>query len=273
VLHVVDSADFEELAWIVTASFLGLTLLSSALGYALEYALRERRVFALPLDPGQTRVELIGNLVFLAVAIPSFSVVLHLHLIRFADATALRTLLTFVAMYLGFQASYYALHRALHTRSLVRFHRWHHRSRVTTPLSGQSMDAVEAVGWMLCYLGVPALMSRALPLSFDGFFLYILYNVFGNIFGHANVEPVPAMPGLRYFTLLNNVFTFHSLHHARWTAHYGFATALFDRIFGTEWDDWMALHRSTSTGHPLPSLHTRGDGHAASAGHGPAWDP
>jgi sterol desaturase/sphingolipid hydroxylase (fatty acid hydroxylase superfamily) len=116
---------------------------------------------------------------------------------------------------------------------------------------------------MFCYLGVPAVMSVVAPLSFNGWLMYMVYNVFGNIFGHSNVEMVPVLPGLRYTSLVNNVFTYHSLHHARWTGHYGFATALADRIFGTEWDDWMELHQRTSSGHPLTNLKVRGDTHAA----------
>ena len=259
----VETAELPELMLVVALCFVGLTVISSASGYALEYFLRGRRIWALPLDANQTRTELIGNLVFLAIAIASFSVVLHLRVITFGADTALATALTFLAMYFGFHAAYYALHRALHIRALVRFHRWHHVSRVTTPLSGQSMSAVEAIGWMYCYLGVPAAMSVVAPLSFNGWLLYMVYNVFGNIFGHSNVEMVPVLPGLRYTSLVNNVFTYHSLHHARWTGHYGFATTLADRIFGTEWDDWMELHQRTASGHPLTNLKVRGDAHAA----------
>jgi hypothetical protein len=39
----------------------------------------------------------------------------------------------------GFQAFYWTLHRAM-LQHLLFVHRWHHRSRVTTPLSGQSMS-------------------------------------------------------------------------------------------------------------------------------------
>jgi Delta7-sterol 5-desaturase len=257
-LEYVQTASLTTLALVVSAAFIGLTVVSSAMGYALEHLMRAKPIFAVPLDPGQTRFELIGNLKFLAVALPSFTFALHAKLIHFVEGSAFATWLSFVAVYLGFQASYYVLHRGMHTRSLVRFHRWHHLSRVTTPLSGQSMSVVEALGWMVCYLLVPAAMSYVMPLSFNGWLLYMAYNVFGNIYGHSNVEPVPVIPGLRYTSLINNVFTYHSLHHARWTGHYGFATTLFDRMFNSEWEDWQELHQRTATGNPLPSLKTRG---------------
>jgi sterol desaturase/sphingolipid hydroxylase (fatty acid hydroxylase superfamily) len=253
----VRSAGPASLALAVTAFFVGLTGISLLVGFGLERLLRHRRIWAVPLDAGQLGHELIGNLAFLAVTILSFTAALAGRMLRLGDDTPLRMLLTFLCLGLGFQVFYYGLHRALHTRSLVRFHRFHHASRVTTPLSGQSMHVVEAAGWMLGYVGLPILFSQVAPISLVGWAAYMTYNVLGNIVGHANVESVPAAPGVRTLSLFSNVLTYHALHHARWTGHYGFATALMDRLFGTEWDDWQALHRRTASGDPLPHLRFR----------------
>lgn len=235
----------------VTGFFLGLTVVGLALGFALERALPHRRIWRDPLPPGQYRHEAIGNGVFLAVTITTFTAALALDLVRFGAPSWPRHLITFGALFLGFQAYYYGLHRALHHPALVRFHRWHHASRITTPLSGQSTSLVEAVGWMGGYVGLPLAYSLVVPISAEGWAAYVAYNVVGNIVGHANVEPISPAPALRARSTLATVFTYHALHHLRWTGHYGFASAGMDRLFGSEWSDWPALYARVVRGESM----------------------
>ena len=258
---IVQQAELPDLLGLVTGFFVALTLLGTALGYLLEWVFRARRIWAVPLDEGQLRTELIGNVVFLMVTITTFTWALSTRWMRFGEDSGAAIALTFVVIYLAFQLYYYGFHRALHDRRWVRFHRWHHKSRVTTPLSGQSMSLVEALGWMVGYVAIPACLSQVMPISFDGWALYIAYNVLGNIAGHANVEPIPPLPGLRYASVISNVYTYHALHHARWNGNYGFATALMDRVCRTEWPDWPELHARTAHGNPMPDLHTKGNGY------------
>ena len=250
------------LAVVVAAAFIGLTIASSALGFAVERLLRARRIWDVPLDPGQYRFELVGNLKFLAVHIPLATLFLGEGWLRFGEGSAL---LTFVGMYVGFQLYYYGLHRALHHRSLVRFHRWHHRSRVTTPLSGQSMGVVEALGYAVGYYALPALVGHlgaesSISISAEGWLAYVGYNVFGNIFGHSNVELGPPMVRSRLVSVLQPPYVYHALHHARWVGNYGFASTGLDRLFGSEFGDWRALHRRVLDGRPLPTLKIRDEG-------------
>ena len=253
-------ASLPELFAMTFAFFLGLTLLNVPFGFALERLLPRRRIFDVPLAEGQYRFELVGNLVFLAVVVPTFTAALAARVVRLAPSSLERSAATFFALAAGFQVFYYGLHRAMHHRSLVRFHRWHHRSHVTTPLTGQSMSFVEALGWMVGYVGLPVLFSQISPLGFWGWAGYIAFNVTGNIVGHANVEMKLMKTGLWWSSAFNaNAFVFHALHHARWTGHYGFQASMMDRIFGTEWKDWPVLFRRIADGHPLKSLKERGD--------------
>lgn len=240
----------------VTAFTLGCTATGLGVGYALE-RYTTRRVWALPLPDGQVAHELRGNLYFLAVVVPACAGVWWAGWVNIASGTA-REVLTFFGFFLAFQGYYYALHRLLHTPRLVRFHRWHHESRVTTPLSGQSVSLVEAVGWAIGYAGLPVLMSLATPLGFWGIVAYLAFNIIGNIAGHANAEVVPPSKWLWYRSTVGTVFTYHALHHARWTGHYGFASTWADRIFATEWPDWIRLHEKVWRGSPMTSLKERG---------------
>lgn len=237
-------------AW-VGLFFVANTLVGLAIGFGLERAMPTKRIWSDPLAPGQLRHELVGNLVFVGVTIATFTLLLSSGLVRFGEESGLRATGTFAALYLGFQAYFYGLHRTLHLPSLVRFHRWHHVSRVTTPLSGQSTSVVEALGWMGGYALLPLALSYVVPISFDGWAAYMVFNVVGNVVGHANVEVVPKAPGLRQRSLLATVFTYHALHHARWTGHYGFASTWADRLSGTEWPDWMPLYERVLEGRPL----------------------
>lgn len=242
---------------VVAGFFVGVSALSSALGLLGERLFAARRIWSVPLDPGQVRFELIGNLAYLGVEIAAFVAAIHFGWLRFGEAAWAPT---FVALYVGFQVLYYGLHRALHQRALVRFHRWHHRSRVTTPFSGQSMSVVEALGWAGCYL-IPAVLYGAFfPLSAEGMCAYLVFNVFGNVFGHANFDPASAASRTRLVSLVSPPFLYHALHHARWTGHYGFASAGLDSLLGTEFPDWRSLHARIAAGRPLDSLKARGDG-------------
>ncbi len=245
------------LLWVL-GFFLVLTVAASAAGFLAERALPQRRMFDVPLFPGQYRFELLGNGIFLSVTSITVTLALFSGAVRFTSGW-LAAVVTFAALLFGFQVFYYWLHRAMHHRSLLRFHRWHHRSQVTTPLTGQSVGPIEALGWMGGYVGLPLLMSWIHPISFVGWAAYLAFNVSGNVFGHSNVEPNVPAAASRSATLFANVFIYHALHHARWNGHYSFQTAMMDRLFGTEYADWPQLFARIIAGKPLKSLKERGD--------------
>lgn len=242
----------------VLAFFVGMTFAGLGFGFLLERVLPGKRIYAVPLFEGQHRFEALGNVVFVAITSVTVTAALRLGWVRLLPgATPTRSILTFGAILVGFQVFYWFLHRAMHARRLVWIHRWHHRSQVTSPLTGQSMSAAEACLWMLGYVGLPALLSLVTPLGFWGWAGYLAFNVFGNVAGHANVEPTLASGGARVATFFANPFVYHSLHHARWTGHYGFQASTMDFLMGTEFADWPQAFERVRTGRPLTSLKER----------------
>jgi sterol desaturase/sphingolipid hydroxylase (fatty acid hydroxylase superfamily) len=177
--------------------------------------------------------------------------------VRFGPLSLARHVATFLALLVGFQAFYWTLHRAMHMRRLLFVHRWHHRSRVTTPLSGQSMSVGEALLWMLGYVGLPMLYSFVMPISFEGWAAYLAFNVLGNMVGHANVEITARPFASRTAALFANPFVYHALHHARWRVNFGFQAAWMDRLFGTESEDWPCVYERVMAGRPLTRLDER----------------
>ena len=121
-----------------------------AIGFAWEKSRpgRARKIFALPLAKGQLSRELLANVGFVVLVAAVFSACVAAGIIRADAGGAGAAILTSGSCLVGFEVYYYAQHRALHTRRLIRFHRWHHASKVTTPLSGQSLGLVEALGWV-----------------------------------------------------------------------------------------------------------------------------
>lgn len=214
----------------------------------------------MPVPAGQRRREALANLGFVVLATASFTAAVAGGLLRADAVGVLPALVTFATCFLGFEAYYYVQHRALHTRALVRFHRWHHASRITTPLSGQSLGVVEALGWIGGLLLFPAILTMFDELHGGALVAYLLASAAGNIIGHANAELHPRSSGERARSWATHPFTYHALHHARWTGHFGLGMSVFDRLFGSEWPDWPALHARVVDGRPLRSFKDRGDG-------------
>jgi lathosterol oxidase len=258
----VDSLSYIQLALLCGAFFGAMTAAISLVGFALEKAFGEqRRIYELPLAEGQLRWEMFGNVRFVVMAAFAFAWLLYVvPTVPAAQEGFGAIAFTFVTCWLGFEIYYWGLHRAMHTRRLFRFHRLHHDSRVTTPLTGYSMSTAESLGWLVGLVGVPLLVSLATPMSIVGFFLYHgLYQIPGNVAGHANVDPFPAGAHTRLGSWITHPTTYHSLHHARFNNHYSFGSTFMDRLLGTEWADWPALHARVIGGQPMRKLSERGD--------------
>jgi Delta7-sterol 5-desaturase len=253
----IAAASWGQLFAAATGFFALGTLLFCALGCLLERS-PAPRIWALPLERGQLRHELIGNLVYVAVTGACFTLALGSGAVRFSGPSPLTDWTTFFALMFGFQIYYYGLHRLLHRPAWLHFHRWHHVSRVTTPLSAQSMSWFETLGWAGGYVLLPALVSRVVPISAEGWAGYMLINMAGNMTGHANLELIPKVPRVSRFAWFANPSLYHALHHARWKGHYGFQSVAMDRLFGSEWEDWPTLHARISQGRALDDLRARG---------------
>lgn len=259
-LTLFDPASISALAGAWLLFFAISTAVFVALGFAWERSAlgRRRRIFAVPVPTGQRLREGLANLGFVVLAAAAFTAAVAGGLLRADAVGAGPALATFALCFVGFEVYYYFQHRALHTRALVRFHRWHHASRVTTPLSGQSLGVVEAAGWVGGLVLFPAILTQLGLLHAGALVTYLLVGSAGNIVGHANAEPHPRRSGERAKSWATHPFTYHALHHARWTGHYGLGTSALDRLLGSEWSDWPALHARVVDGSPLRSFKERG---------------
>lgn len=256
---LVSQSSFPTLALAFTGALVALNLFWSAVAVGCERAFASYRIWQLPLAPGQVRRELLANLRFDAVVGVFCAALVASGQVRLGATGAASGWLVFGACWLCFEVYYWILHRALHTRPLYRFHRWHHDSRVTTPFTGVSTSTVEALGWAIGFGLAPVLLSLFTPVSLSGWALYFVYNYSGNIVGHVNAEPFPKAVGRRASSWLLHPITYHALHHARFVNHYSFGSSFMDRLLGTEWSDWPALHRRVRDRRPMTKLAQRGE--------------
>lgn len=258
------------ISWLVTASFVQLllwfaafvwiwTVLALVAGFLLETSAfgRAHKILDLPLKPGQLKREALNNFVFNGVAMVCLAAVVKSGILPMAPFSWSASLGTFTYLFFIFPIYYYGMHRAMHTPALVRFHREHHYSQVTTPLTGMSMGVVEMLGWNVGFVLPMCILAAFGPVSYEGWLAYLAFNWFGNAFGHANVEIGPAYYVKRGVSWVSPPFTYHVLHHARFQNHYGFASSLCDELFGTVWEDWRRVFLKTRAGEPLKKLSER----------------
>lgn len=258
----VDSLSFIHLVALCGAFFGAMIAGASLAGFGIERLLGEkRRIYELPLADGQLRWEIVGNVRFVFMAAVSFGWLLYVvPTVPAGQESFGEIAFTFATCWFGFEVYYWGLHRAMHTKRFFRFHRLHHDSRVTSPLTGYSMSTTESLGWLVGLVGVPLLVSFATPMSIVGFFLYhTLYQIPGNVVGHVNADFFPASAHSRLGSWISHPVTYHSLHHARFNNHYSFGSTFMDRILGTEWADWPSLHAQVIGGQPMRKLAERGD--------------
>jgi len=195
------------------------------------------------VDRVQIRREFGHTLVTLLAGAVSAGALMWLHgagLARLSDAPApLRVVAVWVVAGLVFNdAWFYGWHRLLHRPWLFRHvHSVHHKSVDVNPFTSYSFHAVEAL--VLSAWVVPAAIFLPVPMAALGVLQVV--GLGNNVMAHLGYELLPRwilrVPLVRW----TNTATFHSLHHTRLRGNYGLHTRLWDRLFGTEVDDYEAV--------------------------------
>jgi sterol desaturase/sphingolipid hydroxylase (fatty acid hydroxylase superfamily) len=164
---------------------------------------------------------------------------------------------TFLLLFVFVEVWFYLCHRALHAPALFWIHRQHHTAVIVDPLTSLSFSLLERlilVGGILLYL---VLLSSFLPLAPWGLLLYGLTNYGLNVLGHTNVEVFPDWFVRSRVGRWVVTPTYHSLHHQRFSGHFGLFTTVLDRLGGSVFADYETIHERGAKGRAVDQASAR----------------
>lgn len=227
-----------------------MALLRTRLGQA-------RRVYRHAFAPGQLRSELLSGARNLALDAALITLAHQGGLFEFVDFGWGVLAATFLVLFAWYEVWFFATHRLLHHEWLYPLHAQHHVAKVVHPLTSLSFSLVERLLLQLGAIAFIALVSRVMPMTRAGALAYFSFNYVMNVWGHSNVELLPAgfhrtRPGRFFFSA-----SFHAMHHARYDGHYGLFTQVLDRLFGSAWADVDEVQSRAARGEGLERLGER----------------
>ncbi|MBM3176797.1 MAG: sterol desaturase family protein [Bacteroidetes bacterium] len=138
--------------------------------------------------------------------------------------------LAFPLMILIHDTYFYWTHRIMHTPGIYRwFHATHHASTNPSPWAAYAFHPLEA----LVEVGIFPLFLFTLPMHRTHFFLFFLFSIVYNVYGHLGWEIYPKRFMESSFGKWINTATAHNFHHRFFNGNYGLYLKFWDRIMGT----------------------------------------
>jgi Delta7-sterol 5-desaturase len=232
----------------VTANQLAMLILIGVIGHAMalvwyiadkrKIRLCRDRIYDMPIGDKQIRREIANS-----IHTPIHAVLLYLCLLLgfFQNTTWLSFFASLALTFVWAEIWHYVSHRLFHIPQLHWIHAEHHRSRLNSPFTAISFSFTEKLVFDAGILGALALVDLALSLNFYGIAAWYVGYLVINSFSHANCE----IKSRNFHKLSGRVLTsatYHALHHSRYTGNYGLGTRFMDRLFGTEWEDYVPLY-------------------------------
>lgn len=214
------------------------------------------RIYALETSKTQIRRELKNSL-----HTPIHAAVLLVFLLAgfFDDRSLVGFLAALVLTAVWAEIWHYFSHRAFHWPALHWIHAEHHKSRISTPFTALSFSFPEKLIFDIGLIGGIALIDLVWSQNFFGVAMWFVLYLIVNSYGHSNFEiRSPGFMSWQGKFITSTVY--HALHHSRYTGNYGLGTRFLDRLFGTEWDDSIAVFgRVVGKHQPLAQLNMKAD--------------
>ncbi len=135
---------------------------------------------------------------------------------------------------------FYFTHRLFHHPRLFRwFHQGHHRSRYPTPWTSFAFDPLEAIVQSLFLVGLVWLI----PLHFVTLIAVLTTMTIWAVLTHLGLDHLPAMFPHHLFGRWMIGPAHHSVHHLKYTVHYGLYFTFWDKLLGTQDSDYETQMR------------------------------
>ncbi len=126
---------------------------------------------------------------------------------------------------------FYFTHRLFHHAKLFPwFHQGHHRSRYPTPWTSFAFDLSEAVVQALFLVGI----VFVLPLHFITMIAVLTTMTMWAVLNHLGPDRLPAVFPHHWLGQWVIGPAHHSIHHLKYTVHYGLYFTFWDRLLGTQ---------------------------------------
>lgn len=139
---------------------------------------------------------------------------------------------------------FYWTHRAMHHPRLFAFiHRVHHLSHNPSPWASYAFSPAEAVAQALIF----PLIVFVLPIHPLAFGLFMLWQITINVIGHTGFEYHPrGLMDSKWGRMLNTP-TNHAMHHEKLRGNYGLYFNVWDRLMGTNHEDYERRFREVTS--------------------------
>jgi Delta7-sterol 5-desaturase len=137
---------------------------------------------------------------------------------------------SYIAVLILQDAYFYFTHRLFHHPYLFRWlHQGHHRSLQTTPWTSFAFDPPEAMIQSLFLIGI----VFVLPIHFITLIAVLVTMTIWAVVNHLGIELFPASFPHHWFGKWFIGPAHHSIHHHRYSKHYGLYFTFWDKMFGT----------------------------------------
>ena len=128
-------------------------------------------------------------------------------------------------------AYFYFTHRLFHHPSLFHWlHQGHHRSRYTTPWTSFAFDPLEAIVSSLFLVGIVFII----PLHFITLIAVLTTMTIWAVLNHLGIDRLPLSFPHHWLGKWFIGPAHHSIHHLKYTLHYGLYFTFWDKLFHTQ---------------------------------------
>ena len=150
---------------------------------------------------------------------------------------------SFLWMYFLHDAYFYWMHRLMHSPLLYRkVHLIHHKSTNPSPWTAYAFHPLEAI----IEAGIVPLIAFTVPVYRNAFFLFMLFQIIYNVYGHLGYELYPKNFNKTILGKWINTGSAHNEHHRSFHGNYGLYTLIWDRLFKTLREDYDTNFKNTT---------------------------
>jgi hypothetical protein len=131
-------------------------------------------------------------------------------------------------MFIIYDFYFYVTHRIMHHKKLFNlFHVTHHKSKDISPLTGLSMDVLEAI----INQGALIMLFFLFPIHTTHVNIWVVVTISYTIYLHSGIELFSnKFLETKVGKLINTTKT-HSEHHIKFKGNYGYYTLIWDKLF------------------------------------------